>query len=97
MLKRQFISRVAILSHLSAEQVSAAMEAIGYVAAERLIEAGEVRIPGLVSLKVLARSERAARNPKTGKPCMIPPGHMVKARPVCLLSDRVVIKLAQSY
>lgn len=94
MFKRQFVSQVAALAKLPADQVKAVFAAAQEVAAEELIKTGEVRIPGLVALKVMPRAERAARNPKTGVVCMVAPGHTVKCKPVSMLSDRVSSKLA---
>lgn len=90
MIKRQFIGKVAALSKLTAEQVKAALAALQSVAAEELAADGATRIPGLTTLKVMARSERLARNPKTGTPCTIVPGHTVKSRPVSALTSLVV-------
>jgi nucleoid DNA-binding protein len=82
MIKRHFVSQVAAAAKLSSEQVRAVLAATQKVAADELIKTGEVRVPGLVSLKVMERGERCARNPKTGQEYMIAPGHTVKSRPV---------------
>lgn len=96
MIKRQFVSRVAALSKLPADQVNAVLAAVQSIAAGELAETGEARLPGLVTMTVLPRSERAARNPKTGVPCMIAPGHTVKSRPVSTLTRLVVSHIANS-
>jgi nucleoid DNA-binding protein len=89
MLKRQFISQVAARSNLSAAQIRRALDATRDIAIAQLIQTGRVRVPGLVTLKVLKRSSRVARNPKTGDECVVAAGHTVKSRPVATLSARV--------
>jgi DNA-binding protein HU-beta len=93
MFKRQFISQVAEKSHLSAAQVRAVLDATQEFAAEQLIKNGTVRLHGLVTLKVLTRASRVARNPKTGEECPVATGHTVKARPVTGLSAGVTSRL----
>jgi DNA-binding protein HU-beta len=94
MQKREFISQVAAKCGLTAANVSAILDATQEVAALRLIEKGEVRIPGLAAFKVLTRESRVARNPKSGEECAVASGHTVKSRPVTALSARVTSRLS---
>jgi len=89
MQKREFISQVVAKCGLSTANVSAMLDATHEIAVEQLVETGEVRIPGLATLKVLTRKSRVARNPKTGGQCEVAAGHTVKSRPVAALSARV--------
>jgi DNA-binding protein HU-beta len=95
MFKRQFISKVANKANLTNAQVGAMLAAASEVAAEQLVAAGEVKVPGLASFKVLERAPRVARNPKTGESYPVPSGHTIKSRPIETLSTLVKSRLTQ--
>lgn len=95
MFKRQFISEVAARSNTTAAQVTAMLDATSEVAAEQLVKAGEVRVPGLATIKVLKRAARVARNPKTGEKYPVPEGHTIKSRPTETLATRVKAQLSE--
>jgi len=87
MLKKEFVSKVAALSSLTEGQVDLVLDAARDVVLAELSESRDVRVPGLVQFKALARNERAARNPKTGEPYMVKAGFTIKARPVGTLAS----------
>jgi nucleoid DNA-binding protein len=60
MIKREFVSQVAARAKIPAEVVKAVLTAVQGVAADQLTKSGEVRVPGLVSMKVMPRRARRA-------------------------------------
>lgn len=89
MKKVQFVAAVAKASSLTAAQVSKVLRALEDVSATELKEAGEVRIPGLVVIKRLPRSERIVRNPRTREEFVMGASVVVKAKPATTFADRV--------
>jgi nucleoid DNA-binding protein len=87
--KVQFVAAVAKASSLTAAQVSKVLRALEDVSATELKEAGEVRIPGLVVIKRLPRSERIVRNPRTREEFVMGASVVVKAKPATTFADRV--------
>jgi nucleoid DNA-binding protein len=87
--KVQFVAAVAKASSLTAAQVSKVLRAVEDVSATALRESGEVRIPGLIVIKRLRRSERIVRNPRTREEFVMGPSVMVKAKPATTFADRV--------
>lgn len=89
MNKGQFVAAVAKASSLTAAQVSRVLQGIEDVSATALNESGSVRVPGLVTIKRMPRSERLVRNPRSGVEFVMGPTVLVKAKPVSSFADRV--------
>ncbi len=81
MTKKDFCKSVALRSGLPVVQIEKVMDAVVSVASVNLAAVDEVRIPGLVVLRAKQHKERAARNPKTGAPCIIPACRWLSAKP----------------
>ncbi|MGH2523707.1 MAG: HU family DNA-binding protein [Anaerolineales bacterium] len=95
MTKLQFVNAVAERSGLSKKEASAALDAVNEVVMEQLKGAGEVTLPGLLKLNVVAKPatpERPGINPFTKEPTVFkakPARKVVKARPMKALKDAV--------
>ncbi len=59
---------------------------------ESLMRGEEVKFAGLGTFKILAKSERTGRNPKTGKPAVISARRVATFRPATGFRDRVAGK-----
>lgn len=67
---------------------AAALAAVNYVMEELIdaLAAGQtVYIKGLGRFEPVTTPPRQGRNPKTGEPCIIPPGRRIKFRPAAAL------------
>lgn len=86
--KRFFIAavtenlRVTGAAAIPQSTVEKVLTSVVSVAQEQLKTTGKVRVPGLVNFKVSQRAERKGRNPKTGEPCVIPAGRVVRSKAV---------------
>jgi len=97
MTKSQFVAAVAQKAGLEKKQAAAALDALNTVVAHELGKKGpgEVMIPGLLKLNVVAKPAVPAHegiNPFTKQPAMFkakPARKVVKARPVKALKDAV--------
>lgn len=93
MLTRDFVKAVADKAKLPADAVRAVLEAMQGVAVGQLLATGEVRVPGIVSLRRIDRKPRMARNPRTGEAAPVEAGMTLKARPVKAMVDGAVKEL----
>lgn len=96
MLTRDFVRAVAEKAKLPADAVRGVLDAMQDVAMGQLKATGEVRVPGIVSLRCIERSARMARNPRTGEACPVDTGFTLKARPVKAMIDGAVKELQRA-
>lgn len=82
MNKDEFMRGVSVITGLSSVDVKKVIAACAAVSVQELAKAGEIRIPGLVTLRAKHYDERHAKNPKTGAPVVVAPVTKIQARPV---------------
>lgn len=82
MNKEEFMRGVSVITGLSSIDVKRVIAACSTVAVQELAKGGEVRVPGLVALRVKHYDERHAKNPKTGASVVVAPVDKIQARPV---------------
>ena len=80
MNQSELILKTAQISGLSRKDVEHALKTAGDVIGAALVEEGEAILPGLGKLVTQQQAARAGKNPKTGKPVVIPARKAVKFR-----------------
>ena len=88
MNNKEFISRLAKKTGLSASDAAANVEALLAAMIERLKENDQVNISGFGVFEVKMRKEKVLVNPKTGQRMLIPPKLVPAFRPSSKLKEK---------
>lgn len=83
--KKDLIDAISMDTGIMKQTIGEVLDALAKITTGKLKRFEPVEIPGVVTLKVLPKAERNARNPKTGEMIRIPAMNAVKARPVAAL------------
>jgi len=86
---RGLVEAVAEKTGLSKKKVREVIDAFLGKTADTLAEGGRVEVRGFASFSVAERKPRVMRNPRTGKPIMVPMTRRVKVRIAQALKKRV--------
>jgi DNA-binding protein HU-beta len=79
--KTELTARLAHASDVPARDVEAVLAALTPVLCEAARAGEEVRLTGLLTVKVADRPARTGRNPRTGESITIPAGRVVRITP----------------
>ena len=88
MNNKEFITKLAKRSGLSAADTTASIETFVGVIKERLKENDQINISGFGVLEVKMRNERLSVNPKTGQRFLVPPKIVPSFRPSNKLKEK---------
>ncbi len=88
MNNKDFITRLAKKSGLSAADVAANVDALVGIMTECLKENDQLNISGFGTLEVKMRNERLSVNPKTGQRFLVPPKIVPAFKPSNKLKDK---------
>ena len=88
MNNKEFITKLAKRSGLSAADTAASIETFVGVITERLKENDQINISGFGVLEVKMRNERLSVNPKTGQRFLVPPKIVPSFRPSNKLKEK---------
>jgi DNA-binding protein HU-beta len=88
--RTELAARLAQASGVPARDVEAVLGALTPVLTEAARSGEEVRLTGLLSIKVADRPTRTGRNPRTGESITIPAGRVVRIAPGATLKAAVV-------
>ena len=78
MNKSELIAAIAETSGSSKNSANEFLDALVKVTTECLQEGGQITLPGVGSIAVANRAERAGRNPRTGETMTIPASRTAK-------------------
>jgi DNA-binding protein HU-beta len=82
MNRTELVAAVAERSGVSAKQADTVLKAFAEIVGDVVSKGQEkVTLPGFLTFERVERAARTARNPRTGEPISIPPGHAVKVSP----------------
>lgn len=87
--KSELATRLAQASGVSARDVETVLSALTPVLSEAVRAGEEVRLTGLLTVKVADRPARTGRNPGTGESIAIPAGRVVRLTPGSALKAAV--------
>mgnify|MGYP005865040403 CR=1 FL=1 len=87
--KAEIASRVAKRAGISQAKANDVVNAVTDSITEALRQGEEVRLTGFGSFRVVERSERMGRNPRTGEPITVPGGMRPAFSPGTKLIDAV--------
>lgn len=79
--KVELIRELAGMAGMKQGQVENLLRELAGLVRKRLRSDGEVKLPGLGKLAVVARAAREGRNPQTGAPMTIPAGKKITFKP----------------
>ena len=88
MNNKEFTSKLAKMSGLSASDAAANIDALLAVMISRLKENDQLNISGFGVFEVKMRKEKVLLNPKTGQRMLIPPKLVPSFRPSIKLKDK---------
>lgn len=83
--KKDLIDAISMETGIMKHTIGEVLDALAKVAQGKLKMFEPVEIPGVVTLKVMPKAARNARNPQTGEMIRVPAMNAVKARPVSAL------------
>jgi DNA-binding protein HU-beta len=88
----ELAAQVAERAGLSAEQTTAAMEAVFAGITEALVKGDRVRIAGFGSFFIAQRAARTGRNPETGEAVQVPARKVARFKPAKALKEAIETK-----
>jgi DNA-binding protein HU-beta len=87
--RAELADRIEQASGVPAREVTAVLTALTPVLAAAAAAGEEVRLPGLLTVRVSERAARTGRNPRTGETLEIPAGRVVRITPGATLKAAV--------
>ncbi|EDY2030061.1 HU family DNA-binding protein [Salmonella enterica] len=78
MTKRDLIVSLSDTYLIPRDKVTALLNDLTDKYVQEILTTGETRIYGIGTFRVVERAQRKGRNPKTGKPCVIPAANVLK-------------------
>ena len=89
MTQKEFINLIAESAGISQKQATGIVKLYAHITGEWLSKTGEVTLPSIGKLTVIARPARDGRNPRTGEKMTIPAGKKVGFKAAKELKDAV--------
>jgi len=89
MTKQELIEKVQKIGDFSKKQAKEIVEGIFESITNSLAKGEEVAIPGFGTFRVVKRSAREARNPRTGEKIRVPAKVVPKFKPAKVLKEAV--------